>query len=239
MSYDDREAASILKKAAEMQAERGGSETDSRLSIDDLKRIAAEAGIAPEMVDAAAQRMAKRSSRRRTMTAERVLTVDRELGTLEYEEVVAILRSEYGIAGTPSTLGSAQEWSGDGDTTKLHLSMVPRDGKTTVTVSVRQEGIVIIWVFAAILNFLGLLMPLAISAKSGQILIGALIALLATLFFLGGASLLGRRIAGQSERQLEDVMNRIAEVCAKAPARRLEQASAAALEEPAHLDQQA
>lgn len=237
MSYDDREAASILKKAAELQAAASGGGAHSRLSVDDLKRIAAEVGIAPEMVEEATRRVGARGTRRGNLNVERVLTVDRELGEREYEEIVAILRSEYGFAGTPSTLGSAFEWSA-GEMTSLHLSMVPRDGKTTIKVSMRHDGIVVAWLLTGIFNFIGIIISLAIGAKKGEFLLGALIAICVTLFMVGGTALLTRRGARKADRQLDEVMDRIADMVAKPTTPRLAPA-ASVREESASLDQQA
>lgn len=236
MSYDDREAASILKKAAELQAASSGGGKDSKLSVEDLKRIAAEVGIAPEMVEEATRRVGTRGSRRGKRNAERVLVVDRELGEREYEEIVAILRSEFGFAGTPSTLGSAFEWSA-GEVSSLHMSMVPRDGRTTITLSLRRDGIVLAWLFAAIFGFLGVLMPLAIGAKKGEFLMGALIAIGITIFLLGGTSLLTRRQARESDRQLDEVMDRVADTVGKAALAPPMAVPAPNLEEGAELDQ--
>ena len=215
MSYDDRQAASILKKAAELQARKLGGEAGSRLSIDDLKRIAAEAGIAPEMVDEASRQFVTRGAGADQINVKRVLTVDRELGEREYEEVVGILRSEFGQAGTPSTLGSAFEWSG-GDVLGLHLSMVPRDGRTTITVSQRRDGIVVAWILACVFGFLGVLIPLIVMAKQGQLLTGALYALCATLFLVVTTTLATRVVAKQSDRRLDGVMDQIGEAVAQA-----------------------
>jgi len=214
MSYDDRQAASILKKAAELQAGRPGLEKGSRLSIDDLKRIAAEAGIAPEMVDEASRQFAARGSGGSQINVKRVLTFDRELGEREYEEVVGVLRSEYGQAGTPSTLGSAYEWSG-GDVLGLHMSMVPRDGKTTVTVAQRRDGIVVTWILAFVFAFLGVLIPLIVMAKQGQILTGALYALCAVLFLAVTTTLATRVGAKQADRRLDGVMDLIGEAVSR------------------------
>lgn len=211
MSYDDRQAAAILKKAVELHSASAAGVEDPKLSIDDLKRIAAEVGIAPETVEEAARRTNSSGSKRSKLAIERVLTVDRELGEREYEEIVGILRSEYGQAGTASTLGSAMEWSA-GEMAGLHLSMMPRTGKTTITVSQRQDAITVVWVLACVFNFLGILMPLAITGKHGQILLGGFIALLLTILFVGGASLISRGISRSGERKLDEVMNRIAEV---------------------------
>jgi len=238
MSYDDRQAASILKKAAELQSARAGGDGDPKLSIEDLKRIGAEVGIAPEMVEEASRRLGTRGARRGKLNTERVLTVDRELGEREYEEIVAILRSEYGHAGTASTLGSAYEWSA-GEMSSLHLSMVPRDGKTTITVATRRDGIVVAWLFTCIFNFLGIIIPLAIMGKRGQILTGALIAICVTLFLVGGTTLLTRSGARRADRQLDEVMERIADTVAKPAAAPTMAEPAPAIEERAELDQQA
>jgi len=240
MSYDDREAASILKKAAELQARRLGGEGGSRLSIDDLKRIAAEAGIAPEMVEEASRQYAVRGSGRSQINVKRVLTVDRELGEREYEEVVRVLRSEYGQAGTPSTLGSAFEWSG-GDVLALHMSLVPRDGKTTIAVSQRRDGIVVAWILACIFGFLGVLIPLITMAKQGHLLTGVVTALCVTLFLAVTTTLATRAGAKQADRRLDGVMDQISEAVAQTdPSLRANLAGRLAeTEESTELNQQA
>lgn len=137
------------------------------------------------------------------------------MGEREYEEVVGVLRSEYGQAGTPSTLGSAFEWSG-GDVLALHMSLVPRDGKTTITVSQRRDGIVVAWILACVFGFLGVLIPLLVMAKQGNILTGALYALCATLFLLVTTTLATRAGAKQADRRLDGVMDQISEAVAQA-----------------------
>jgi hypothetical protein len=238
MSYDDRQAASILKKAAELQSASAGGEGETQLSIDDLKRIGAEVGIAPEMVEEASRRMGNSGSRGGRVSTERVITVDGELGERDYEEVVAILRSEYGHPGTPSTLGSAYEWSA-GETGGMHLSMMPRGGKTTITVSQRRDGIVVAWILSGIFSFMGILLPLIKMGKQGEILLGALYAVCITLFLMGSTLLFTRAAAEHSDRKLDEVMDRIADTVATVPSSASLAASSVQVDEIPNLNQQA
>lgn len=116
--FGDRETALILQKAAELQAERGGRTTG--LTLDELRQIAGEAGIEPDLVDAALAelRRPKEPSRppqrkvRGTQTRwEQRVELPVRLDNEDVRAVLAQLEAEFGGHGTITELNCGTVWT--------------------------------------------------------------------------------------------------------------------------------
>ncbi len=117
--YTEAEIEEIFDLAARagearVPALRGGFEPTLR----DLQEIGREAGISPQYIAEAAQRVDARHEimpRRRSLgmpvSVGRTATLPRELTDREWELLVAELRDTFGAAGQVSAQGGAREWS--------------------------------------------------------------------------------------------------------------------------------
>ena len=65
------------------------------------------------------------------------LVIPREARSDDFEVLVAIIRKEMGDPGNISTLGRSLVWSAQGSQRKIVVSVVPRDGNTTIRVDER------------------------------------------------------------------------------------------------------
>lgn len=142
--FSDRQTAAILQKAAEMQAERGGRVTG--LSLDELRQIAAEAGIEPELVDAALVELRKpaqtpgdgprdvaprqRKLRRGQTRWEQSVELPVRLDIEDVRAVLSHLEMEFGGQGTVTEMGCGTVW------TQYRISK----GQTHAAVEARPDG---------------------------------------------------------------------------------------------------
>ena len=164
-TYSEREIASIIERAAERQAEADRSEGAPGLTLDEIERLGAEAGIDPAHLRAAAQEVGARG---RTVSGDAGMTrthvhverwVDGPLTDEAWEDTVAELRQRFGaemmaMFGMPppasvQQVGQSHEWShtsGLGIQTRVTVS--PRGDRTRLRItqlvglsSTRVEGI--------------------------------------------------------------------------------------------------
>jgi len=138
----EQEIARILQRAAVLQErdrQRGAVSCDiSRgISLAELKQIAREVGIAPRYVEAAAAELdSKDESRKRfsfwgaPVSSELEQTVEGELPVEEWDRLVTRIRRCTGNVGRTSSLGRSLEWTGQAD----HVSISPREGRTTIRI---------------------------------------------------------------------------------------------------------
>ena len=164
-TYSEREIADLIERAVERQQAARTAEAGERLSLAEIERIAAEAGIDPAHVREAADEMdaAGRTLRRESGTTATTVFVERwidaPLTPDAWEDAVIELQTRHGAdlgammgqtaGGTVQQIGNAYEWrhtSGLGVQTTVTAS--PRDGRTRLRLtqlvglgSPRSEGI--------------------------------------------------------------------------------------------------
>ena len=165
-TYSEREIADLIERAVERQQAARTAEAGERLSLAEIERIAAEAGIDPDHIREAAREMdavgrtLKRESGQTQTTVYVERWIDAPLTPEAWEDAVAELRMRHGAdlgammgqtaGGTVQQIGNAYEWrhtSGLGVQTTVTAS--PRDGRTRLRLtqlvglgSPRSEGIV-------------------------------------------------------------------------------------------------
>ena len=147
-SYSEREVADLIERAVERQQEarRDAAAAGERLSLAEIERIAAEAGIDPTHIRQAADEMdaVGKTLKRESGTTKTTVFVERwidaPLTPEAWEDAVIELREQYGTGGaalgvaaggTVQKIGNAYEWrhtSGLGVQTTVTAS--PRDGRT-------------------------------------------------------------------------------------------------------------
>ena len=140
----DERMQSILRRAAELELEQADGE--SALSMGAVEQVAAEAGIRPTHVRAAAREFERREMARAPTSGRDVVAVDRVAAgepdaarrALLIEEVQAFL----GIPGHVSTIGQTVTWSpavAGTESRKLVVTLTPRGGETRIHVEERFE----------------------------------------------------------------------------------------------------
>lgn len=135
--FGDRETATILQKAAELQAQRGGR--SSGLTLEELRQVASEAGIEPHLVDEALAELrrprelpapAARKARRGEMRWEQRVELPVRLDNEDVRAVLAHLEAEFGENGKITELSCGTVW------TQYRL----RHGHTHAAIEAKETG---------------------------------------------------------------------------------------------------
>ena len=148
--FTDREAALVLRTAAELQ-ERDGSHAAAGargLSLAQLEQVAREAGIDPAMVRHAVARLDESAVRRggclgapTEVVVER--TVDGEVDPAQFEALLDALRRATGKLGEPNVVGRLFGWKGHIRGAKAEVAVSPANGRTTVRVRIDLEELAV------------------------------------------------------------------------------------------------
>jgi hypothetical protein len=117
--YNDHEVAEILEQAANAEvAATGGGGSPDGLTLAELWKIGAEAGLSPDLVTRAATAIdARGTPARRNSTlgipvgVRRVVPLDRALEAHEWERLVSMFRDTFGAHGRTSSDGGLRQWS--------------------------------------------------------------------------------------------------------------------------------
>jgi hypothetical protein len=146
--YTEEQFAEILRRATEMQARLPARTGDSDgtpagptsgLSLSEIRHIAGEVGIDPDLVSRAAAMVAGGVDAKGGSRDRWVLTTSSP-GPLSDEDkirVVRAVRDADGSHGSADMAGAGMEWrSGASDVTKLLVTLEPLDGRNELRVSV-------------------------------------------------------------------------------------------------------
>lgn len=146
--FDEREIARILERAAELQQRAPLEPTAATgLTLTELEQVAAEAGIDPRHVRAAASALEQDAPVAGAvlgapLRVELERTVDREVQPAAYEALAALIRDTLASPGYPSTLGKGFEWASANPQRVLRVTITPRAGRTTVRIEERFGNLV-------------------------------------------------------------------------------------------------
>jgi hypothetical protein len=140
--YSEKEIQALLRQAAALQAAR--RDPSNGLTLDEIRRIAEEAGIDATFVDQAAQGSVATPEPLHTPSlfwggsyrVQSELTLDHEVDDDEWAVMVAEIRRSMGHRGQSEALGRGYDWryvvSGQEN---AHVTLTPRSGRTQVDVS--------------------------------------------------------------------------------------------------------
>lgn len=147
--YSDEAARKILDEAAALQAraDEGKLPAQSRFTVQDLEAIAAEAGIAPEHVRTAVQRVAPSSGTALAIHQEnpRFVVHRREMASdvsdEEWGRIVQELRLEFEQPGAATDYGDIREWIGGTGSMQTHVRVLPSEANPgRWEIEVRQDS---------------------------------------------------------------------------------------------------
>jgi len=134
--YDEKEVSSLIKRAAQLQAEASEYGPDQP-TLNQVQQAASELGIRPEFLDQAAAELSvgrkKKGFLGGQVRTRRSVTVPGRMTAERWPMALERLREETGRVGTPSQVGDAFEWISkqpDG----LHVSIVPDGLNTRVSI---------------------------------------------------------------------------------------------------------
>ena len=147
----DEEVDRLLRRAAELEVEQPTIE--GALSIGGVEQVAAEVGIPPRLVRAAAGELvrpaehipAQPARRRRELFPSRVVVdrvVEGRIPPSAYEAIVEDIQRTLGIVGVGSTLGRSLTWTGmpgGGAGRDVRIAITPGDDRTRIHIEEHLE----------------------------------------------------------------------------------------------------
>jgi hypothetical protein len=206
------EVRSILRSAARRQSasEKAAASVSTSLTIDDLERAAAEAGIDAEHVRRAASDLLETDEDAGVVVRR---TLPGPVSEEAWAGIVAELRRTYRGPGSTGAVGTTREWTsseGAGYLT-VHATLQSRDGETTLTL--RREASptqILMNVVAASLAgvgaFLGVVSLFGSSGMSAVVFLVAVFGVAALLYGSGPA--VDAWLRRREEEDLEATLNR-------------------------------
>jgi len=203
--YSDKEISAVLKRAAEMQRSQGPV-TTSGLSLDEMEQVAADVGIDPAYIKAAAAELeAGRTDKAfhfwggpTSIELDRI--VDGRMSPAVWEELVAEVRKIFGVVGETGQVGRSLEWTYRDQTTgeRMHLTVTPAGKQTRIRFFMRLAD------WAAALHAPALSVSTVLIILQFILLhLGPVIEMGLALFLLGAVFMLARLAFGAVARSQE------------------------------------
>ncbi len=158
--YSDEEFALILRRAASVGAREHTRSPRDGLTLDELKAIAAEAGLDPEAVAQAARSLpVAREGRWARLFGgpgyfEVEFEADHAITPEDTAPIVAAIRRALRNQGTSGWTGGGMEWTSNG-ATRVSIDLVPRDGRTHVVILADRAGMAVAAGTSCFLVFMG------------------------------------------------------------------------------------
>lgn len=141
--FTDREVALVLKRATDLD-EAGAEPAAGGLSLDDLREIAREVGIAPSAIDRAVASLdrgerlgASLAGAPRVRKALRA--VPGELGRDTMARLMSVVDDRTDSAGSITEALGSVRWTGRDRFKSTRVSVTPKDGETTIEVVEKAE----------------------------------------------------------------------------------------------------
>ena len=215
--YSEKEIQNLLRQAAALQAAR--RDPSNGLTLDEIRRIAQEAGIDASFVDQAANGLTAKTSSNRadgfwggTYRVASEMTLNHTVDEDEWAIMVAEIRRSMGQRGQSEALGRGFDWRYTVNGQEYsHVTLTPRGERTHVDVSrANQAGL---WYVApGVLGFFAILMGFISTfgaADAPSILTPIVLALLTVATFP-----IARALFASATRKLErknaDMLERLA-----------------------------
>jgi hypothetical protein len=159
--YDEKQVGAILQRAGEIKGDFAPAIDANGITLDELKRVAAEVGIEPEIVDRAANEVNIKPNIEAKQTDALMLdqTVDGVLSEEAWEDATMGLRQIVGRPGNVSVHGSTREWSAGLDLGNISLFATTKEGRTRLRMLADTTGLsALAWVIGGTVGLLGSLL---------------------------------------------------------------------------------
>jgi hypothetical protein len=218
--FTDREVALLLQRAAEIEAQRKDAPPAQGMSLRQLREIALEVGISPEVFEEAvtAVQAGARPARREVLGAPLTYKAARgvagRLSEPAMERLIRVLEEAMDQSGTVTDALGTVRWTSLTPDQKFdpttQVSFVPRPGETQILVVRRHPA-----VMRALLHILppiwsgALYAAIAAGMKAGDSVIGIGFAICAVIGLIAG-HLIWQATGERSARQIQDVADTLA-----------------------------
>ena len=230
--YGEKDVSRILKRATELQDERGEMEPHG-LTLAELQQIAREVGIAPEAVAAAAAEL--REPERRgfhlhgaptSFSHERV--VAGEVSGDGWDAMLDEIRRAYRMVGVSDRTGHSLEWTHSGRYAQAQVTVTARDGRVRFRIAEHYPRQAAIFFGPFMALFAGLMPALFVASGLPAPLALALgIALFGVVFVLLRFAFAAH--VRRKEQQARALMHRLERLAAAPPPTALTASTTAAL----------
>jgi hypothetical protein len=173
--FTDEEVREILRRAVARTSSRAVAKREG-LSLEELKAIGAEVGIDPVQLEDAARAVATGGGTRadsivgtpRSMYFER--TVDGSLEPDDASEVLSIIRRIMGHHGDVRQIHDSLEWSTSGDAGTRHVTVVSKEGRTTVRTSANLTTLAVVsYLPAGVIGLIATMIGVVGYSESGNL----------------------------------------------------------------------
>ena len=212
-TYTEKEISRILKRASAMQ-EQAAPES-SGLSLEEIQQVAADAGIDPRFIVAAASELERQTDTERPfhlfggpMSILEERTVAGRLTEEQREAVLADVRRVYRRAGTVNRIGRTLEWTHSDRNDQVQVSFTERGDRTEIRVFERfQKVAVLMYVLPlSIMLQFAINIPIFLELSMG---LGALVGLsIMGATFLAARFAYSRAVRGK-ERKARQLLDRL------------------------------
>ncbi len=218
--YDEEQIGAILKRAAEKSAD-DDSHIDTGLSLEELKRLGAEAGLDPALIAEAAIELTLPKAKDRKSnfwggpySFSEEITISREIVADDWEEMLPEIRRHFGDPGVVSMRGSTFEWTPTHNIfaeVSGHVSVREVDGRSKVSVFWKPPPIAIALLIPTVLiGLLGLPIIFGGLGMSGFSGFATFVAMLATLLTVSRFGI--SKIADKRFQRIDDLLVRLEQI---------------------------
>jgi len=151
--YTDEEFALILRRAFELQEQPGSARPAQGLALSDIQAIAREVGLDPALVERAAALVATSNQGPTSIlfgaptTYQLTYSAAGEVPKSELARLVDVIRQATGHHGAVDEVLGALEWKTVGQVSQTHVTVRPREGRTSIHVSADRGGAAILTLF--------------------------------------------------------------------------------------------
>lgn len=139
-TYSRDEIKQILRRAAARQQAAPPEETEDGLTLEEIRHLAAEAGLDVRHIDAAAAEVERTDGEAPGATAEAKATVPGHVGPEEWQAMVRAIEQAYTVAGEAQQVGDLFEWTQRDDPAgEQRVTVQNRDGQVHILVHSGQQ----------------------------------------------------------------------------------------------------
>lgn len=206
--YSEQQLALILQRAAEL------STADERsYSLEEIQRIAEQAGIAPELVSQAAATLPVPNAEQASAlwgeasSVQLVRRIDRVVSPSEFAAALSLVRQRTAQTGDTRDVAGTMEWRYDTGYSSAAMTIAPDDRGTTVRIDGRADGRRFILNFGALAAAV-LTGFVATNAASPEF--SAAIAVGAAIPYFAAARAIWNRSARASQQRLKQLADEVA-----------------------------
>lgn len=213
--FNEKDVGVILKRASEMQ--EATASTRFGLSLDELKQVAADAGIDPRHIEAAISEMDHHLPEETNfwggpLWVAREVIVEGTIDEIAWEEIVSESRRYFKDTGEVREWSSSREWAHSGkNNVQAHVTATSRGGRTRIQLFWHEPTLAVA-AYIPLLVLSLMYLPIVFEAL-------ALTGFVAGAVYFSGVALLAfiarwvmTKIALSKRRQLGDLLSRIEQI---------------------------